>query len=131
MRNDIVFRDELTHFRNLWKTQISESEAPQDGFFVIDEMNRPRRKFTYDPEIINAYDLSIRKIIRAIRPPIQYAGPGEWLVFDRPVTYKHIREQCISLPETTANDFCVIISQELWAGFQEISLCIEALCIHE
>ena len=131
MRNDIVFRDELTYFQRLWKTQISESEAPQDGFFVIDEMNRPRRKFTYAPEFVNAYDLAIRKIIRAIRQPIQYAGPGEWSVFEKPAPYKHIRDHCISLPETTANDYCVVISQELWAGFQDISLYIEALCIHE
>ena len=131
LRNDIVFRDELTLLRTLWNTQISQVEAPQDGFFVMDEMHRPRKKSTYSLELATAYQRAIHKIIQAIRQPIQYAGPGEWSVFDKPARYQQIQDRCIALPETNASDYCMMISQELWAGFQEISLYIEALCIHE
>jgi hypothetical protein len=131
LRNDIAFRDELTFLRTLWKAQISPVDAPQDGFFVMDEMQRPSKKRTYSLELGTAYQQAIQKIIQAIRQPIQYAGPGEWSVFDKPARYQQIQERCIALPETKANDYCVIVSQELWAGFQEISLYIEALCIHE
>ena len=131
LRNDIAFRDELTFLREVWGMQISQVEAPQDGFFVIDEMHRPRKKSTYSLELGTAYQQAIQKIIQAIRQPIQYAGPGEWAVFDKPARYQQIKDHCIALPETKASDYCVIIDQELWAGFQEISLYIEALCIHE
>jgi hypothetical protein len=131
LRNDIAFREELTLVRGIWNTQINQVEAPHDGFFVIDEMHRPRRKSTYSLELVNAFQRAIQIIIQAIRQPIQYAGPGEWSVFGKPERYKQIQDRCIALPETKASDYCVIISQELWAGFQEISLYIEALCIHE
>jgi hypothetical protein len=131
IRNDIVFRNELTHFRHLWELHVSQSNVPQDGYFVIDEMYRPRRKHTYILELVEAYDRSIRKIIQAIRQPIRYAGPGEWMVFKQPVRNRQIKDRCIALPGTELDDICVIVSQELWAGFQEISLYVEALCIHE
>lgn len=131
LRNDIAFREELTLVRGIWNTQINQVEAPQDGFFVIDEMHCPRRKSTYSLELVTAYQRAIQKIIQAIRQPIQYAGPGEWFVFGKPERYKQIQDRCIALPETQASDYCVIIGQELWAGLQEISLYIEALCIHE
>jgi len=131
LRNDIAFRVELTLLRTLWNNQISQVEAPQDGFFVIDEMHRPSRKSTYSLEFVTAYQRAIQKIIQAIRQPIQYAGPGEWSVFDKPARYQQFQDRCIALPETKSSDYCLIINQELWSGFQEISLYIEALCIHE
>jgi len=131
LRNDIAFRVELTHLRTLWNKQINQVEAPQDGFFVIDEMYRPSRKSTYSVEFVTAYQQAIQKIIQAIRQPIQYAGPGEWSIFAKPARYHQIQDRCIALPETKTNDYCVIVGQELLVGFQEISLYIEALCIHE
>lgn len=37
----------------------------------------------------------------------------------------------VPLPGATANEPCVLIKADLWAAFHELSLWIEALCIHE
>jgi len=63
--------------------------------------------------------------------PIRYAGEGQWSVFDKPIRFKDTSDDVIAIPGTDLNDKCVIVSNDLWLGFQEMSLYIEALCIHE
>jgi hypothetical protein len=63
--------------------------------------------------------------------PIRYAGSGEWSVFVKPEKFRNLQGSCIAIPGTQLSDECVVVSNELWLGFQEMSLYIEALCIHE
>jgi hypothetical protein len=37
----------------------------------------------------------------------------------------------VCLPETLPTDVCVLVDAELWNSFCELSLWVEALCIHE
>lgn len=37
----------------------------------------------------------------------------------------------MAIPETDARDLCLVISADLWRAFQQMSLYVEALCIHE
>ena len=67
-----------------------------------------------------------------MRNPIQYAGPGgtQYAIFPRPQPAASW-PNAIVVPGTSPREPSVLIESSLWAAFQELSLWIEALCIHE
>jgi hypothetical protein len=52
-------------------------------------------------------------------------------VFPRPAAYAELSDAAVGVPGTTAADRCVVIARELWGGFLDLSLWVEALSIHE
>lgn len=126
-KNDISFRPELTQLRSLWESSHA-TFGPQEGFFLVDLMSSAKSK---DVALQKAYLLANRKVMTALRQPIQYAGEGEWNIFAKPVKAKDCATEVELLPSTTDIDNVLIIDKALWSGFQELSLWIEALCIHE
>jgi len=126
-KNDISFRPELTELRSLWESSHT-TVGPQEGFFLVDLMSSAKSK---DVALEKAYKLANRKAMTALRQPIQYAGEGEWNIFAKPIKAKECSSDVERLPSTNDTDTVVIIDKALWSGFQELSLWIEALCIHE
>jgi hypothetical protein len=131
LRNDMAFREDLFDFRNEWTKMIGFEPNPADGFFIINEFNLPRKRKNYQEKLLFQYFRLIEKISATIQMPIRYAGEGQWSVFDKPIRFKDTSDDVIAIPGTDLNDKCVIVSNDLWLGFQEMSLYIEALCIHE
>jgi len=131
LRNDMAFREDLFEFRNLWTKMIGFEPSPADGFFIINEFNLPRKRRNYQEELVNQYFELIGKISNTIQMPIRYAGEGQWSVFKKPIRFRDMRGDIIAIPGTDPNDKCLMVSNDLWLGFQEMSLYIEALCIHE
>jgi hypothetical protein len=129
LSNDMAFRAELTAVRQLWEAHIKDSR-PSDGFFLINELRIPRKRQSYPAVLIQAYDKAIKRIANTIEMPIRYAGPGEWSVFARPKPYSTLAN-VVPTPGTQAKDVCLVITAELWQAVAELSLWIEALCIHE
>jgi len=67
-----------------------------------------------------------------VQQPIEYAGAGHWSLFPRPARWAELRRQGLgALPGVLATDLCLVVDAALWAGFAELSLWIEALCLHE
>jgi hypothetical protein len=97
---------------------------------VINELRVARKRKTYPEELLKAYDKTLTKIGQAIRQPIQYAGPGQWSVFPKPQKRKNL-PHCVSIPGTRDAETCLVVSADLWQAFRDLSLWIEALCIHE
>lgn len=131
IRNDMSFRPALSQFRALWEQHTGGLSNPADGFVVINEMRSPRRSATYPLALTSAYGRAIAAIAATLRMPIQYAGPGHWSVFEKPLPYAELGDRVVAVPGTEAKDICVVISAELWQTFQAMSLWIEALCIYE
>lgn len=131
LSNDMAFREELAAFRAEWEKLWGEHANPADGFFVINDLRVPRRRKTYPKDLFAAYQQAIAKIAQTIRMPIRYAGPEQWTVFDKPVRYSQLRGRVVPIPETRDSDVCLVIDAGLWRAFRELSLYIEALCIHE
>ncbi len=129
-RQDVAFRADLTALRREWK-RLGGSDMPSDGFLLIHELRVPRRRKTYSPDLLRAYMATVRKIQIAIQQPIKYAGPGHWEVFDRPKRLLELGTAVTALPSARENDLCVTVSPSLWRTLQELSLWVEALCIHE
>jgi hypothetical protein len=130
LRNDMAFRPELTALRSEWDTIVGSSH-PSDGFYLINELRITRKRQTYPQSLYDCYTAALSAIAKAIEMPIRYAGLGNWTVFSKPLKYADIDGKIIAIPGTKSQDKCLIINAELWQTFQEMSLWIEALCIHE
>jgi 5-methylcytosine-specific restriction endonuclease McrA len=135
--NDLSFRKELTNFRSLWEGHFGLSGAAE-GFLVRAELRLPRKRTTYPQPLVKAYDALLAKMCRALVYPIQYAGATHWSIFTRPAPYEQLASHLQTLPlaihplpGTTSADLCILLESALWRTFLDMSLWVEALCIHE
>ncbi len=129
--NDMAFRPELTKLRTEWGRVVGGSMQPSDGFFVINELRVLRRQASYPQRLLRVYEDTTRSISETLKMPIRYAGPGEWTVFERPTRYDPLDLAVVPIPNTREGEQCLVIRADLWRTFREMSLWIEALCIHE
>ncbi len=131
LRNDVLFRPQLEKLRCEWESIVGETSSPSDGFFLINELRVPRKYQAYSKPLLQAYQAALTAISKAIEMPVRYAGPGNWTVFTKPVKYAELSTQVVAIPGTKPEDKCLVIQAELWQTFGEMSLWIEALCIHQ
>ncbi len=131
-KTDISFRPALTGLRQEWQ-RIVGTAAPADGFFLVNELRVARKRSGYPPALLAAYDATVQAIIVAVQQPIKYAGPhgNHWSVFPKPLRFSAIAKLVTPVPGTLPTDLCLLLPPELWATFREVSLWVEALCIHE
>jgi hypothetical protein len=129
LKQDMSFRRDLTELRTLWEQDVNTTSAA-DGFFLVHELRIPRKQATFSRELVTTYNSVIRKVKKAIRQPIQYAGPGQWEIFAPPNKLSDLAD-VVAVPGTALDDDCLVISADLWQQFRDLSLWIEALCIHE
>jgi hypothetical protein len=125
LRRDMSFRTHLTELRRAWRNHHG-GDSPADGFHLINEMRVQRRRSTYSAEFQRQYQNTLNQIGRAIRQPVQYAGPGEWQVFSRPMRLFELPDAA-SIPGSSPGDVCILIEPDLWAAFHDVSLWVEAL----
>ena len=137
-RNDLSFRPSLTQLRREWESVVgavgSTPQSAADGFLLSGEMRLPRKRAGYPKPLVDAYDAAIREISQALLQPIQYAGVGQWQVFARPRSWSELEagdEAVVAVPGTNPRDRCLVVPSSLWQIFGELSLWVEALCIHE
>lgn len=133
LRNDMAFRPYAAAFYSEWENLCVGVPKPSDGFFIINELRVHRKRASYPKQLLDAYNQTIKAISKTIEMPIRYAGPkGEqWTVFNKPARYEQMQGHAVPVPGTQGKDLCLIIRPELWQAFREMSLWVEALCIHE
>ncbi|WP_149403430.1 hypothetical protein [Dictyobacter arantiisoli] len=131
LNSDIAFRQALTSLRLEWEYSIGTASKPSDGFFLINEMKIGRKNQLYSPAFLQKYQAAVVALCDALEMPICYAGPGKWSIFAKPVKFKSLQGQGIPVPGTLLEDRCLVINAELWQTFRDMSLWVEALCIHE
>jgi hypothetical protein len=130
-KNDMAFRPQLTELRCEWEKIVGAVSSASDGFFLVNELRIPRKYQTYPHSLHLAYESALNAISKTIEMPVRYAGPDNWTVFRQPVKYADISSQAVSIPGTKIIDKCLVVEYNLWQNFQEMSLWVEALCIHE
>ena len=132
LTNDVAFRPEMKSVYSEWARMLKSVEPKaSDGFFLRNEMRVIRKRKEYSKSFTKAYDSAIKKITSAIKMPIRYAGKGEWQIFASPKKYIEVAAQAVAIPGTKQNDLCLLVSSDLWEGFHQLSLYIEALAIHQ
>ncbi len=130
VRQDVSFRRELTELRRLWEQETRLDADPADGFLLMNEMRVPRKRKTYSKAFVRAFRNTRRKITTALRQPIRYAGPGQHEIFPAPARLRELPDVA-AVPGTDPNDACLRIPADLWRSFRDVSLWVEALCVHE
>jgi HNH endonuclease len=130
-RNDIAFRPSLSAFRQQWENYHGGLSRPADGFLVIHDLRIPRKRETYPDALQSIYQETITAICHSLEKPIQYAGVNTWSVFEKPSIYDKLSDRAVAVPGTQPQDKCLVITNELWQTFCEMSLWVEALCVHE
>jgi hypothetical protein len=130
---DMAFRPALEDLRRAWQVAIGSTPHPADGYVLAAELRTPRRAATYPPALHVAYGQALKAIANTMHQPIKYAGPrGEqWTVFSRPEIYRAGDTNVTLIPGTQPGDRCLMLSAELWRTFRDVSLWVEALCVHE
>jgi len=131
IRSDISLRPALEALRLQWEKVVQSPSLPSDGHFLYSEFRTPRRRLSYPPELQAAHSCAVRACMEAIKQPIQYAGIGEYSVFDRPRRLHELGPTVTAVPGTLPNDICLVLSAALWNSFRSLSLWIEALAVHE
>ena len=129
LRHDVSFRPALTELRDTWQ-ELYGVASPADGFVLIHDLKLERKRAGYSGAFLDLYERTLTQITAAIKQPMQYAGQGEWSVFKRPQRFAKL-PNTLPVPGTDLQDMCLVITSELWRSFQELSLWIEALCVHE
>ena len=127
------FRPLLTALRQQWEQTvgIGAPGRPADGFFVVHDLRVPRRRANYSPELLTTYARALSGISSAMREgPIRHAGPGQWTVFPKPQPLSSLADVA-AVPGALPRDECLVVRADLWRTFQDLSLWVEALCIHE
>lgn len=128
---DMAFRASLTELKTGWERVLGTGARPSDGYLLINDMGIARKRGLYAPAFVQAYDDTVAAIAKTVQQPIRYAGPGQWSVFPRPIRLHSVSQAVVPLPAAHPSDLCLILRPELWLDFQQLSLWIEALCIHE
>ncbi|MBD2023725.1 hypothetical protein [Leptolyngbya sp. FACHB-711] len=96
LRNDVEFRPALTEFRRQWEEHTGGLSQAADGFLVIHELRIPRKLSTYPTALITAYQKTLTTIAKTIKMPIQYAGPGNWTIFEKPAAYRELSSRVVA-----------------------------------
>lgn len=131
LTNDVSFRPQLTRLRAEWETLLGGRAKPSDGFFLVGELRVPRKRRAYPDSLLRAYRSAVTAVTGALDMPIRHAGTGRWELFRKPVPRQQLLPDITCVPGTEDSDRCLVIPAELWRTFQEFSLWVEALCIHE
>jgi hypothetical protein len=132
-KNDMAFRQGLTAFRQSWEALHPGLTQPSDGHLAVQEMRLPRRRKLCPAPVQGAYETALSQIGETLKMPIRYAGPGgsEWAVFPKPRRASELPGPVRLLPGAGAHEVSLLVAGPLWQGFLELSLWLEALCVHE
>ena len=141
LRQDVGFRAHLTELRRDWEAIYGPSGAA-GGWHLVEHLRVARKRAGYPAELLKRYRGTLSRIATALRQPIRYAGPGEWTVFAPPRPLREVAGAppmegappmagAEALPGARPGGACLLVPADLWAAFREVSLWVEALCIHE
>jgi hypothetical protein len=129
--NDLSFRPALTNLRSAWAGHFG-SARPSDGFLLVAELRVPRIAAGYPQQLQRAYRVALSAVTKALAQSIRYAGPGgeTYGVFPPPRPAADW-PGTVKVPGTSPEQPGVLVRADLWSAFRELSLWIEALCVHE
>ena len=133
LRQDMSFRSELTRLYAAWEQFIGSSAQPSDGSLLVADLRVERLRKQYPASMLDAYARAQRAIVIALQMPIRYAGSRgqEWTAFPHPALARSLGPQVVQVPGTRPDDRCLLVEATLWAMFRDVSLWVEALCVHE
>jgi hypothetical protein len=128
-RQDMSFRRDLQALQRVW-INIIGSSRPADGFFLVSELKTGHRRRSYPDSLVKQFHTAVAATCKAIELPLKHAGPGHWSVFSQPRVLREL-DGVLAVPGARDTERCLVLDAELWNTFRDLSLWVEALCIHE
>ena len=124
---DVSFRASLTALRTQWDAFTGMPGTDADGALVLADYQVNRGRLP--PDLQAAATRTIADIARAVQQPVRYAGGGAHRVFGPPAPAGTLPGH--RLPGTGPLDRAFTVPAFVWAALVELSLWVEALCLHE
>lgn len=128
LTQDLSFRPALTHLRQAWEALPFTADHPAQGALLLAEYRGTRREL---PAILQQQTHStVKAIMQAVKQPVRFAGgSGDHAIFSPPSPAAMLSGQL--LPGTTLSEPAFTVPASVWTTLQELSLWVEALCLHE
>ncbi|GGM16709.1 HNH endonuclease signature motif containing protein [Deinococcus aerophilus] len=125
---DLSFREALTALRGAWEEWTGTCSGPADGALLLaafqvgrGSLPEPLRRLT---------QATISAIAQAVRQPVRYAGTGNaHALFGAPAPAGTLSGH--PLPGTRPAEPAFVVPAALWQTCRDLSLWVEALCLHE
>ncbi len=125
---DLSFREALTSLRVAWEAWTGTRSGPADGALLLAAFQAARATL---PESLQRHaEGTITAIARAVRQPVKYSGGGgSHALFGIPAPAHALQGH--PLPGTRPAEPAIVVPAALWQTFNDLSLWVEALCLHE
>ena len=124
---DVSFRASLTALRAQWEAFTGLPGTDADGALLLADYQVNRGRLPTDLQA--AVDRCVADIARAVQQPVRYAGGGAHRVFGPPAPAGTLPGH--RLPGTGPLERAFTVPAFVWAALVELSLWVEALCLHE
>lgn len=125
---DLSFRAPLASLRAAWDAFIGTASGPADGALLLADYQVGRGRLPDDLQGLTGQTLKV--ISRAVQQPVRYAGPGAaHSLFSAPAPALTLSGQLLPGTAPTARAF--VVPAALWQALVDLSLWVEALCLHE
>lgn len=125
---DISFRPALTALRAAWESLPHASDHPAEGALLLTDYRAGRDRLP--EELRQQTEVTVKAIMLAVRQPVRYAGgAGPHALFGLPSPAASLSGT--PLPGTLPSEPAFTVPLVVWEALRELSLWIEALCLHE
>lgn len=124
---DISFRPHLTALRSAWEALPYARSHPAEGAMLLTDYQVGRG---ISPELLTQTRQTIQAITQAVRQPVRYGGGGgPHTLFSAPALVGELPG--VPLPGSRVGETGFLVPAGLWQALRELSLWVEALCLHE
>lgn len=125
---DLSFRAALTALRGAWEEWTGTRSGPADGALLLAAFQVGRGSLSEPLQRLTQATISV--IAQAVRQPVRYAGMGgAHALFGAPALAGTLSGH--PLPGTRPTEPAFMVPAALWRTFRNLSLWVEALCLHE
>ncbi|GGK38146.1 hypothetical protein GCM10008955_35060 [Deinococcus malanensis] len=125
---DLSFRDALTSLRGAWEAWTGTRSEPADGALLLAAFQVGRG--TLPEPLQRLTEATVAAIAQAVRQPVKYAGGGgSHKLFGMPAPAQALSGHLLA--GTRPAEPAFVVSAALWQTFNDLSLWVEALCLHE
>lgn len=127
-RQDMSFRPALARLRLAWEALPYTRSHPADGALLLAEYQAGRGRLP--PELLTLTEQTLDALAQAVRQPVKFAGlGGAHGLFGPPAPVRTLPGR--ALPGAHPDDLAFVVPADLWRALRELSLWVEALCLHE
>ena len=127
LTQDVSFRPHLTLLRQAWETLPHARSHPSEGALLLADYQAGR---TVNAALRSLTEQTLRSVARAVRQPVRYAGgKGPHTLFSAPAPIHLLPAS--PLPGSSPAEVGFTVPAPLWQSLREMSLWVEALCLHE